>query len=564
MLGAEAVIQSCLQEGITQVFVYTGEHIAPLLYALGKGKGLEYTVLTQGEHLGHMASGFVRAGGNLPLCLLPAGCPQVLSSIASCYHQNIPMVFVAGQVPSKTMGQDSPHETDLAGCCGNYLKASYLVTQGESIPKVMKEAFHLAKTGRMGPVVVEIPEDFQEQDLGSFLYPTKVNLAGYQPFGTESEYQMKRAVSLLARSKKSVMIVGQNVLAYQAQTQLQRFAEKYNLPVICTENAVGVLSSSHPLNMGVLGIGGFSRHFAMEKNDLTIVVGEPLEAYRSLEELQGLSDVLYLDVEDRYHKFSQVLSLTGDIKELLLELSRAVSPEEELLQHTTLQNLRQEEMLCAYAMTHGIHPANFFRLLGRKVQKDAMISVDSSWVQDWAGEFFFLKERILYLPTGKLASEGASLPRAIGAKLAQPQRQCFAILSDRGFQSSFGELSAIVAQNLDIKIIVLQYKVQGSSYEEQMERYEQATAVELTGSPDFLTLAHAYGFAAGRITQESEMDIALQYFLEEKGTQILLVDIPSDWKALSHCESAMSFEETGSRLKEETALSPEPTQEELP
>ncbi len=409
------------------------------------------------------------------------------------------------------------------------MKHSYLVKEADDLPRIMKEAFYLAQTGRTGPVVIELPVDIQQQEIGGFLYPERVALRGYTPPILEDHFQIKRAASLLSRAKQPVLCVGAGVILGKAVEAVRAFAEKYNFPVLSTLMGIDIFPTSHPLNFGLLGGEGETRKLALEHCDLLLMLGESIEPYLALPELKYLQNLLSIDVVDAFHSTADVIALVGEMSEILgqmeEELKRTDSIPQRLLQ--TLQHQRQEELLQQYS-TQGIHPINFFRILSQKMREDAVLCVDSGIHRDYSSEHIYFKEKTRFLCSGGLGTKGYALPCAIGAKLAAPKRQTFVLCGDGGFQRSFLELSAIVAENLDIKIVVFQNHVIGHCYQAQQQKKGHSYRAELLGSPDFLTLAHAYGMPAGRITQESEIEIALQYFLEEKGTQILVVETAKD------------------------------------
>lgn len=524
MLGAEAVIQSLVQEGVSHIFGQSQVDVCPLLQAMREhSPQLHFTLVRNQEQACHMASGYGRISGKIGVCLVSSSAISVVAGIATAFADHIPLVILAGQ--SKNQGQSQNKQMDLGSCVRNVVKQSFLLKEVEDIPRLVKEAFFLAGTGRTGPVLLEIPADLLVAELSHFQEVAQVNIPGYQPPGLEKDFEIKRAVTLFHKAKRPVLLVGGTVFLSNVEKKVRNFAERHNLPVISTVMGLGIFPTNHPLNLGVIGGRGKARERALATADLLVAIGVDLNPYLSLPELETLPPVLHLEVSASYHHAPEVLSLVGDLKDMLNQLNKAITPADCHPQRTDLQNLRQEELLHAYGC-QGIHPAHFFRLLGRKINEDAVLCVDSGLHQDWASQHLLFQEKTRFLSC--TSGGGYALGCAIGVKLARQRRQTFVICGDGGFQRSFAELSAVLAHHLDLKIILFQNQVLGRAYQAQKSSYGSGFCTELEGSPDFLALAHAYGIPAGRISQETEVEIALEYFLEERGTQLLIVEVTKD------------------------------------
>ncbi|MFI3253054.1 MAG: thiamine pyrophosphate-binding protein [Eubacteriales bacterium] len=524
MLGAEAVVHSLVEAGVSHVFGQPGIEICPLIQGLCDiAPHLPFTLARREDNACHMASGYAMQSGKAVAVMVSAGASAVISGIITAYHNQVPMVVIAGQV--KELGQNHVNDSDLSGCLGNFVKERYLLQSVEEIPRVIAEAIYLSSTGRTGPVLVEIPEDLQVAELESFVYPEKLSLSAYSGTGGEKDFQIKRAVSLFQNSKQPVLCIGKGVSSFSKK--IRNFAEKHNLPVVCTMTGLGVFPTDHPLFLGVLGSLGSAREVAFQESSLLLVMGADLLSYLHCKELQDLKDVIVLSPEGVTLPLPQVLPLVGQVKDVLTQFSKALTAEAVHPQHTHLQNLRKEELL-APKVCHGIHPANFFRRLGMKMNEDAVLCVDLGLQQKMASQYLYFYEKTSFITSDSVTSKGFALPCAIGAKLAKPKRQTFAVCGDGSFQRSFAELSSILSENLDIKIILFQNHVLGATYQAQKSSYGKASHTELSGEPEYLILAQAYGIPAGRITQEDEVDLALNYFLEESGTQLLIVEIGKD------------------------------------
>ena len=289
MNGAQALIESLLREGVTHMFGYAGATICPAVDALKEHPEIEYTLVRTEQNAGHMASGYARISGKVGVCMVTSGpgATNLITGIATAYMDSIPMVAITGQVPSHLLGRDIFQEVDITGAVAPFSKHSYLVKNANDIPRVIKEAFHIASTGRPGPVLIDIPIDVQEQHLRSFHYPEQVDIRGYKPSVKGNDLQIKRVVEAIARSRQPLICAGGGVWLADARAELLELAESCAIPVVKTMMGIGLIPTDHPLNMGMIGAhGNHCANQALARADLLIMVGTRA-ADRDTKEHQG-------------------------------------------------------------------------------------------------------------------------------------------------------------------------------------------------------------------------------------------------------------------------------------
>ncbi len=535
MTGAQALIASLQAEQVKHIFGYAGATICPAVEALAHmAPEIGYTLVRTEQNAGHMASGYQRGCGDVGVCMVTSGpgATNLITGIATAYMDSIPMIAITGQVPSHLLGRDIFQEVDISGACAPFSKHTYLVKDPKEIPRIVKEAFHIASTGRPGPVLIDLPVDVQQMEIGEFHYPEAVNIRSYRPSVKGNDFQLKRVAKAIAEGKRPVVCAGGGVFLANARAELKAWIEQTQLPLVTTMMGLSLLPSDHPQNLGMVGAHGNPvANRALAKSDLLILVGARVgdRAITSPDTIGERMDIIHIDVDPAEigKNMTAAMPLVGDIKcilKQLLEHPLETSPENK-------ENLafyaqaRAEERQKTYTPPQGIHPANFLRLFGQKLNDDAGVCVDVGQNQLFACKHLTLKQDMRLLTSGGLGTMGYALPCAVGFKVAQPQRQTAVICGDGSFQMSFNELSALVAGNLDVKIVLFQNNVLGLVHQIQCQDFTAPFGVALDGSPDFVTLASAYGLEAQRISQESQMSQGIDRFLAQEKASILIVEI---------------------------------------
>ena len=530
--GAHALIESLKRENVTEIFGYAGATICPAADAL-KDSGIHYTLVRTEQNAGHMASGYSRISGKTGVCMVTSGpgATNLITGIATAYMDSIPMVAITGQVQSYLLGRDIFQEVDITGAVAPFIKHSYLVKDVTTIPRVVKEAFHIASTGRPGPVLIDIPIDVQQAEFEP-VYPETVDIRGYKPSVKGNIKQIARAREVISQAQKPVLCLGGGVISAGAQKEAIEFAEKSGIPVVTTMMGLGVIPTDHPLYMGMIGsFGTPCANKTLAHSDLLILVGARVanRAIISPNEIERRMKTIHIDVDPAEigKNVNTTIPVVGDVKEVLQQLLENC-PVAQTQDIEAMQTKRKEELERVLPAGEGCaHPARIIRELGNQLQDDAILSVDVGQNQIWTCRHMTIKHGRL-LTTGGLGTMGYSLPAALGAKVADPEKQNVVVCGDGSFQMFMNELSTLRNLNADVKIVMMQNNVLGLVNEIQHSAYSGPFGVALDHSPDFGRLAEAYGIAWGTIENDNEIEGKLTEMLASEGPYLMIAKISPD------------------------------------
>ena len=537
MTGAQALIESLKLQNVEHIFGYAGATICPIMDVLAYTPEIGYTLVRTEQNAGHMASGYARVSGKAGVCLVTSGpgATNLITGIATAYMDSIPMVAITGQVPSHLLGRDIFQEVDITGAVAPFIKHSYLVKDANDLPRVVAEAFHIAATGRPGPVLIDIPVDIQNQEVKKASFPEEVSIRGYKPSVRGNDLQIKRVVQAIAKSRQPLICAGGGVWLAHAQKELLELAERCHIPVVKTMMGISVLPTDHPLNLGMIGAhGNHCANKALAKSDLLIMVGTRA-ADRALvnpTEIEQRMATIHIDVDPAEigKNMTAAVPLVGDVKVILqqiLEKDVPVTDSEEWL--ARLKDYRKAELSRVFPKREGyVFPGTVLRHLGQKLNDDAVVCVDVGQNQIFTCKYLPQKHGRL-LTSGGLGTMGYALPAAVGVKVAQPQRQTLVVCGDGSFQMSMNELAAIRCAGMDIKIVLMRNNTLGMVHEIQNRApYRGPYGVALDGSPEFETIAAAYGIPSIMINDEDTMDEQLDRFLASKGCCLLICEVHPD------------------------------------
>ena len=537
MNGAQALIESLLKEQVDHIFGYAGATICPIVDVLKEHPEIGYTLVRTEQNAGHMASGYARISGKVGVCMVTSGpgATNLITGIATAYMDSIPMVAITGQVPSNLLGRDIFQEVDITGAVAPFSKHSYLVKNANDIPRIVKEAFHIASTGRPGPVLIDIPIDIQNQELKKFQYPEEVNIRGYKPSVKGNDLQIKRVAEAISKAKQPLICAGGGVWLAHAQKELLELAERNQIPVVKTMMGLSLMATDHPLNMGMIGAhGNFCANKALAKADLLIMVGTRAADRAVIDpaEIQRRMATIHIDVDPAEigKNMQAAIPLVGDVKVILQQLlDRDITPPDSEAWRAKLRDYRTAELNRAFPRREGyVFPGTVLRKLGQKLDDDAIICVDVGQNQIFTCKYLPQKHGRL-LTSGGLGTMGYALPAGVGAKVAAPDRQTVVICGDGSFQMAMNELSAIVCEHMDVKIVLFQNQVLGLVNQIQNTApYHGAFGVALDGSPDFAAIAGAYGIPSMFADDEDKLDGVLEQFLSAKGSCLLICKVHPD------------------------------------
>ena len=537
MNGAQALIESLLQEQVDHIFGYAGATICPVMDALKEHPEIGYTLVRTEQNAGHMASGYARISGKTGVCMVTSGpgATNLITGIATAYMDSIPLVAITGQVPSHLLGRDIFQEVDITGAVAPFSKHSYLLKDANDIPTVVKEAFHIASTGRPGPVLIDIPIDVQEQALKAFHYPEEVNIRGYKPSVRGNELQIKRVAEAISQAKQPLICAGGGVWLAHAREELLELAERCSIPVVKTMMGISLMPTDHPLNLGMIGAhGNRCANQALARADLLIMVGTRA-ADRAMLDPEGIQNrmaTIHIDVDPaEIGKNMQAdVPLVGDVKVILRQiLERDISVSDSAAWLAELGAYRRAELGRVFPRREGyVFPGTVLRRLGSKLEDDSVVCVDVGQNQLFTCKYLPQKNGRL-LTSGGLGTMGYALPAAVGVKVARPEVQTVVVCGDGSFQMAMNELAAIACAGMDIKIVLFRNQVLGLVHQiQKLQPYHGPIGVDLDGSPDFAAIAGAYGIPSMVLSDEDKLEETLDRFLASPGCCLLICEVHPD------------------------------------
>lgn len=533
MTGSQIMVQSLINEGVDQVFGYAGATICSLMDEMYQAADqIHYTLVRQEQNAGHMASGYARVTGKTGVCMVTSGpgATNLITGIATAYLDSIPMVAITGQVPSYQLGKDIFQEVDICSAVTPFSKHTYLVRDAKELPRIMKEAFYIASTGRPGPVLIDFPQNIQTQVVEDPVFPETANIRGYNPSLKGNAKQLNNVVKAITEAQKPVICAGGGVFLAHAEQELYEFAHRMNIPVVTTMMGLSLFNTDDPLNMGMIGkFGNRSGNKAMVKADLLIMIGMRVadRAIMQPDEVKKRFTTIHIDVDSAEigKNMEANIPLVGNAKLILPQLLTLCEPKDTKEWLDFLKEFRDEELTRDFPDYRGVSPQRFMRALGKKLDPGAFVCADVGQNQIWACQHLFMKD-IRFMTSGGLGTMGYSLPAAIGAKTADPSRQTVVINGDGSFQMSFNELAAVREAGFDLKIVIIRNHVLGLVHQSQVRPpFHGAYGVALNGDPDFPALIGAYGFESIELDNEAEMDTAIDTFLHSEGTKVLIVSV---------------------------------------
>lgn len=540
MTGAEAMVNCLEAEGVRVAFGYPGAAICPFYDALVSSR-IHHVLVRTEQNAAHAASGYARISGRPGVCIATSGpgATNLLTGIASAYMDSIGLVVITGQVRSDMLGRDVFQEADITGAAEPFTKHSYIVKKAADIPRIFKEAFHIASTGRPGPVLIDVPIDMQQKTIPDFDYSQPVDIIGYKPRTQGHSLQIKKAVEALAACKRPVLCAGGGIFSAGAQQPLQQFIEQVNLPTISTMMGIGALPSGHPLYLGMLGSHGCApANKAIRDADLVIMAGARVgdRAVASPGQVATRAKVIHIDIDPAEigKNLPVHIPIVGDLENVLTQLlrqSQGIQAPAEWVQAVTERKQRYNAKPIP-PVEGFVEPKGFMRSLSRRMTPDCVLCADVGQNQIWSANHFEVREG-RFLTSGGMGTMGYSIPCAVGAKMAAPERQVCAVCGDGSFQMSLMELATICQEHLGVKIVIMRNTRLGMVRELQDNHYKGVhSAVYLDGSPDFVKIAEAYGIASRRVSSNEEAETAVEEMLKDDQPYLLECVVSPDYPSL--------------------------------
>ncbi len=527
MIGADAIIKCLEAEGVKVVFGYPGVAICPFYNSILESDIRTVLIRTE-QNAAHAASGLARMTGKPGVCAVTSGpgATNVITGIATAFADSIPLVCITGQVNSALLGSDVFQEADITGAVESFVKYSYLVRDVNEIPRIFKEAFHIANTGRKGPVLIDIPIDIQNAVIKQFKYPETVSMRTYKPTVKGNAVQIKKVARELEKAKRPIICAGGGVILSEAEDELRMFAEKHQIPVVSTMMGIGVMPTKHPLYFGMVGNNGKAyANRAMNESDLLIMVGARV-ADRAVSQPDLITKdkiLVHIDVDPAEigKNAGPTIPLVGDADNIFLDLMKEDCSCDSGEWLTTLKGYRDTMEKKRTPNPGYVDPAVFIEKLSEKMQENGVYVADVGQNQIWSCGYHIVKSG-KFMTSGGMGTMGYSIPAAMGAKIAAPDRQVIAVCGDGSFQMSMMELATMRQHNVPVKIVVLKNNYLGMVRQYQHFSYkDNYSVVDLSGSPDLEKLAVAYGIDFLRLSDMDRCDETIDAFLKEDKSMLL-------------------------------------------
>ncbi len=540
MIGADILLKSLIKEGATDIFGYPGGVTLPLHNRMPDYPEIKH-VLPKNEQGGAFAAdAYYRVTGKPGVCLTTSGpgATNLITGIANSFMDSIGIVAITCQVATTAMGSDAFQEIDVTGVTQSITKQNYIVKNVADLPRIIKEAFHLASTGRPGPVHIDIPVDILNAHVDKFEYPKEVDLRGYNIPEEADKNCINDAIDIIKKSARPIIIAGHGAIISRSEKELENFIKKTNIPVVTTLLGLGCLPHDHKLNFGMLGMHGMKyANMAVHNADLIIGLGMRFDdrITGKLSEFAKGAKVIHIEIDDsEINKNVETdVQLVGDCTKVLKQLNDKVdnlSHKEWVLQ----LDKWAEEMHIDKVKKHvkakdddALLVADVVAEISKTADKDCIVTADVGQNQMWTAQFFESQYPGQILNSGGLGSMGYSLPAAVGAQVAEPKKQVWALMGDGGCQMNIQELGTVMTYKLPIKIMIFHNGYLGMVRQWQDLFYNKNYMATPLTNPDFVKIGEAYGIKAKRITTADEAKEAIKE-VSESDESVLLEFIVGD------------------------------------
>ncbi len=544
--GAFALMDSLKRHGVKHIFGYPGGAILPIydeLYRSEAAGDLQHILVRHEQGAAHAADGYARATGKVGVCFATSGpgATNLVTGIATAQMDSIPMVIVTGQVGRPMIGTDAFQETDIYGITLPIVKHSYVVRDPRDMARIVAEAFHIASTGRPGPVLIDVPKDV---GLEEFEYepvePASIRLPGYRPTIKGNPRQINQAVNLIREARRPLLYIGGGAISADAHAEIQELAEHFNLPATTTLMGKGAFNEHHPLSVGMLGMHGTAyANFAVSECDLLIAVGARFDdrVTGKLDEFACHAKVIHIDIDPAEVGKNRTpdVPIVGDVRQVLIDMLRycresgePVNSNQTQLWLERINRWKQDYPLVAPEHPDSMSPQEVINEVG-KMAPDAYYTTDVGQHQMWAAQFLKNGPR-QWISSAGLGTMGYGMPAAMGAKVALPNREVICIAGDASIQMNIQELGTLAHYGINVKTVIINNGWQGMVRQWQQaffgERYSSSNME--VGMPNFVKLAEAYGVKGMIISRRDELKEAIAEMLAYDGPVLMDAHVTKD------------------------------------
>jgi acetolactate synthase-1/2/3 large subunit len=556
MNGADCVVECLIREGVDVIFAYPGGASQDLHQALARTDKIR-TILPRHEQGGSFAAeGYARVTGKVGVCMATSGpgATNLVSAIADAFMDSTPLVAITGQVKSKFIGKSAFQEIDFYGMTLPVVKHSYLVMNAQDLPRIFKEAFHIARSGRPGPVVIDIPKDVQQTKITP-VFPATVEFRNpyLSTVHHASDEQLKQILPLIAGAKKPVLYVGGGIISAEAHAELRVFAEKTNIPVATTLMGVGAFPESHPLSMQWFGMHGAAYgNWAVDQSDLLFCLGARFDdrITGDVGKFAASAKIVHIDIDASEHNKNKhvLLPVLSDIKYALGRLNELIAahkftPPDTAAWHAQIAQWKKDQPFdssAGFGKSPHILPQEAVAALYELTKGDAIITTGVGQHQMWAAQFYRFNEPRRYISSLGLGAMGFGYPAALGAKVARPDKQVIDIDGDGSFVMNIQELATAHIEKIAAKAMILNNQHLGMVVQWEDRFYGSVRGNTILGDesnvgspdnptalyPDFVKIAEGFGVKGRRVIRKSELRDAIQEMLDCDGPFVLDVIVP--------------------------------------
>ena len=525
--GARILLECLSRLGIKEIFGYPGGAVIPIYDELYSFKDIKHYFARHEQGAVHEADGYARSTGKVGVCLATSGpgATNLVTGIMTAHMDSIPLLAITGQVTSTLLGKDAFQESDIVGITVPITKNNYLVQDIRELPRILKEAYYIASTGRPGPVLVDIPRDIQLEEIPydefKKLYEQEFELEGYNPVYEGHKGQIKTAIKMIKDSKKPLIIAGAGILKGHAYDELKEFVDKTNIPVAMTLLGLGSFPANHELALGMIGMHGTTyANYAANEADLVIAAGMRFDdrVTGNPQKFLPNAKIIHIDIDPAEIGKNKLIDvpIVGDVKNVLAELNEKVPK----LSHTKwldeVAKLKKKYSLTFRKTEEDILiPQEILFEINKLTKGEVIVATDVGQHQMWSAQFIKFNNPYSILTSGGAGTMGFGLPAAIGAQVANPDKKVLAIVGDGGFQMTFQELMMVKEYKLPVKIFIINNSYLGMVRQwQELFNDRRYSSVDLSYNPDFIKIGEAYGIKSIQLKTKKDLKKHLKKILE--------------------------------------------------